>query len=173
MTRKITSNLQNKYKNIALLTQCLLLFFKNLFLIKTLKFKSLSLYDKVVIQGNEIEIIWNVTGCHKIKIEGVGVVSGNTHGIKFIFSNRINPIEITFFGVANKIKKRMPIENTKITLIQKFISNIEIPIANIVPFNKQTFESNLSKDKLKIELQNIYFEFDNFAIENYKPANRI
>jgi len=158
---------------MALLTQCLLLLFKNLLLIRTLKLKSLSLYDRVVIQDNVIEMLWNVKGCHKIRIEGIGVFSGNTHGLKFLFSNRHNPIEITFYGIAKKIKKKIRIENSKINLLDKFIATTEIPIASEVPYNRQKFESELSKDNLKMELQNIYFKFEPFNIDNYKPVNTI
>lgn len=158
---------------MALLMQCLLLLFKNLLLIRTLKLKSLSLYDRVVIQDNEIEMLWNVKGCHKIRIEGIGVFSGNTHGLKFIFSNRHNPIEITFCGIAKKINKKIRIENTRINLLDKFIAKTEIPIASEVPYNRQKFKSELSKNNLKMEMQNIYFEFETFNIENYKPVNTI
>lgn len=158
---------------MALLTQCLLLLFKNLLLIRTLKLRSVSLYDRVVIQDNEIEMLWNVKGCHKIKINGIGVFPGNTHGLKLIFSNRQNPIEITFCGIAKKIKKRIRIENTKINLLDKFIATTEIPIVNEVPYNKQKFECELSKDNLKMELQNISFEFEPFNIDNYKQVKTI
>ena len=153
--------------------QCLLLLFKNLLLIRTLKLRSVSLYDRVVIQNNEIEILWDVKGCHKIIIKGIGVFPGNTHGLKFLFSNRQNPIEITFCGIAKKIKKRIRIENTKINLLDKFIATTEIPIAIEVPYNKQKFECVLIKDNLKMELQNISFEFEPFNIDNYKPVNTI
>jgi len=173
MTRKVTTYFKKKYKKMALLTQCLLLLLKNLLLIRTLKLRSVSLYDRVVIQDNEIEILWNVRGCHKIKINGIGVFSGNTHGLKFIFSNRQNPIEITFCGIAKKIKKIIRIDNTKINLLDKFIATTEIPIAIEVPYNKQKFQCELTKDNLKMELQNVSFEFEPFNIDNYKPVNTI
>ncbi len=173
MTRKLATLIKKKYKKVALHTQCLLLLIKNLFLIRTIKLKNLSLYDHVVIQDNEIEMLWNVRGCHKIKINGIGVFPGNIHGLKFLFSNRHNPIEITFYGVAKKLEKKIRIENTKINLLDKFIATTEIPVAIEVPYNKQKFESELSKDHLKIELQNIFFEFEPFNIDNYKPVKTI
>ncbi len=165
---------------MALLVQCLLLLFKNLLLIRTLKVRSVSLYDRVVIQDNEIEMLWNVKGCHKIKISGIGVFPGNIHGLKFLFSNRHNPVEITFFGIARNLKKRIRIENSKISLLDKFIASTEIPIAIEVPYNQHRLDSVLSKQypqvklseqHLKIELQNISFEFEPFNLEEYKPVN--
>lgn len=158
---------------MAMQAKCLLLLFKNLLLIRTLKLRSVSLYDRVVIKDNEIEMLWNVRGCHKIKINGIGVFPGNTHGLKFIFLNRQNPIEITFCGIARKIKKKIRIKNTKINLLDKFIATTEIPIAIEVPYNKQKFECEISKDNLKVEIQNIFFEFEPFNINNYKPVNTI
>ena len=139
MTKKVTTYLKIKYKKMALLTQCLLLLFRNLLLIRTLKLKSVSLYDRVVIQDNEIEILWNVGGCHKIKINGIGVFPGNTHGLKFLFSNRHNPIEITFFGIARKLKKRILIENEKVDLLDKFIASTEIPVAFEVSITRKVW----------------------------------
>ncbi len=153
--------------------QCLLLFFKNLLLIRILKLSSVSLYDRVVIKDNEIEILWNVSGCHKIKINGIGLFAGNTHGVKVIFSNRQNPIEISFFGIAKIIKKKVLIESTNINLLDKFIATSEIPLAMEVPYNKQIIESEFMKQNLKMELQNVSFEFETSNIDNYKPVNKI
>ena len=158
---------------MAMLTQCLLLLLKNLLLIRTLNLRSVSLHDRVVIQDNEIEMLWKVGGCHKIVIKGIGVFTGNTHGLKFIFSNRQNPIEITFLGIGKKIKKKIRIKHTKINLLDKFIAKTEIPIAIEVPFNKQKFECELSKDNLRMEFQSVFFEFESFNIDNYKPVNSI
>lgn len=158
---------------MALLTQCLLLLFKNLLLIRTLRLRSVSLYDRVVIQDNEIEMLWNVSGCHKIIINGIGVFSGNTHGMKFLFSNRQNPIEITFCGIAKKIKRKIRIENSKINLLDKFIVKTEIPIVIEVPYTSQKIECELSKDNLKMKIPNISCEFEPFNIDNYKPVNTI
>jgi len=174
MTKKVTTYLKKKYKKMALLTQCLLLLFRNLLLIRTLKLKSVSLYDRVVIQDNEIEILWNVGGCHKIKINGIGVFPGNTHGLKFLFSNRHNPIEITFFGIARKLKKRILIENEKVDLLDKFIASTEIPVAFEVSCIRKKIESKLTREILKmehpdikVELDNVLFEFEPFNIEYY------
>jgi hypothetical protein len=165
--------LKNKYKKATLLSQCLLLFFKNIILIRTLKLNSVLLYDRVIIENNEIEIHWIVKGCHKIKVKGIGVFPGNNHGLKFMFSNRHNPIEITFFGISNKIKKKIEIESTKINLLDKFIAITKIPNAIEIPYIKQEFESELSKDILNVELQSVSFEFAEFNIDNYKPVNII
>ncbi|MDP3930670.1 MAG: hypothetical protein Q8R57_16745 [Bacteroidota bacterium] len=173
MERKLITYSKMNYKKLVLQTHCLLLLVKNLLLIRILKIRSVSLYDRVVIQDNEIEILWNVRGCHKIIINRVGVFPGNTHGLKFMFSNRQNPIEITFCGISKKIKKKIQIKNTKINLLNKFIAITEIPIVFEVTYNKQKFQCELIKDNLKMELQNISFEFEPFNIDNYKPVNTI
>jgi hypothetical protein len=154
-----------------------LLLLKNLLLIRTLKLKNVSLYDRVVIQHNEIEMLWNVKGCHKIKINGIGDFPGNTHGLKFIFSNRHNPIEITFFGIARKLKKRIRIENEKVDLLDKFIASTEIPVVHEASCIRNKIESKLTRENLimehldiKVELNNIFFEFEPFNIEYYKPV---
>ncbi len=159
----------------------ILLFLKNILLIKSLKLKSLSVYDRVVIQDNEIEILWNVKGCHKVKINGVGSFVGNIHGIKFLFSNRYNPLEITFYGIAKKIKKRILIENTKINILKSFRANTSIPLLIQVPYNNtvlQTAFSNglalidqplliLKEPIISNKFKNSIIEFEPYAIKNY------
>lgn len=173
MTRKLATYLNKKKKVLAVLTQCLLLLFKNLILIRPLKIQSVCLYDLVVIQGNEIELFWKVRGCHKIKIKGLGVFPGNTAGLKFIFSNRHNPIEVTFYGILKGIKKKIRIENTKINLLDRFMATAKLPVVIEVPYCKQRLQSNLSNYSLKELSPNIYFEFEPFNIDNYKPVNTI
>lgn len=174
MTGKLTTYFNKQYKKIALLTQCLILLFKNLLLIRTLKLNNVSLYDRVVIQNNEIEMLWNVKGCHKIKVNGIGVFPGNTHGLKFLFSNRHNPIEITFFGIARTLKKRILIENEKVDLLDKFIASTEIPVALEVSCMRKKIENKITSENLKVvhpdikvEQNNIFFEFEPFNIEKY------
>ena len=161
-----------------------------MFLIKTLHFKSVSVDDRIVIQDNELEIFWNVKGCHKIKINGIGIFPGNSHGLKFIFTNRHNPIEITFYGIAKELKKKIRIDNIKIDLLNKFVATTEIPVAIEVPYNKQKLEVKFLSDNLKVQiqnvtfdkvqiqnvtfdkvqLQNVTFDFEPFNIENYKQV---
>jgi hypothetical protein len=180
MTKEIATYLNKNFNKLELLTQCNFLFLKNILLIRTLKLKNISIYDKVIIQDNEIEMHWNVKGCHKIKINGIGVFSGNSYGMKFIFSDKHNPIEITFYGIAKKLKKKIHVDNTKIDLVDKFFAKTEIPIAIEVPYNKeilvsqkQNVESKLSKHHLKMSLKEISIEFEHFNIDNYKPIKTI
>jgi hypothetical protein len=165
--------LKTKYKKATLLSHCVLLLLKNVILIKILKLKYVSLYDRIVIEDNEIEILWSVKGCHKIKIKDIGVFPGDINGLKFHFSNRQNPIEITFYGIAKKIKKKIKIKNTKIDLLCKFIAKTEIPIATEVYYSKQNFQCELINDNLEMEFQTISFEFEPFNIDNYKPVIKI
>jgi hypothetical protein len=172
MTKQLTKYLKEKYKKMALLTQCLLLLLKNLLLIRMLKLRSVSLYDRVVIEDNEIEILWKVKGCHKIKIKGLGYFSGNIHGLKLIFTNSINPIEITFCGIAKKITRKFSIKSSTIKLQEKFIAKTNIPIAVAVRFNKEKLQCELTKHNLKVNLENIYFELEPFNLDNYKPLSQ-
>lgn len=172
MRKKLAEFTKKKFKKLALLTQCILLLCRNLLLIRTLKLKNLELYDQVILQGNEIEILWKVKGCHKIKIKGLGYFSGNIHGLKLIFTNSINPIEITFCGIAKRITKEFSIKSSTVKLQKKFIAETNIPIAVAVPFNKEKLECELTKHNLKVNLENIYFELEPFNIDNYKPLTQ-
>jgi hypothetical protein len=174
MTGTITTFLKKKYKIIALHSYCLLILLKNLLLIKTLKLRGVSLSDIVVIQDNEIEILWDVKGCHKIEVNGIGIFPGNSYGIKFVFSNQYNPLEIIFYGIAKKVKRSILIEYTKINFLSKVIAITEIPDNPKLHYNRKQIELKLSNEDLvienhapQIEIENIYFEFEKFKFEKY------
>jgi len=170
MKKKKDKNIKTTYLKLKLAIQCLALFSKNLLFIKSLKLKELTLYDRVVIKENEIEILWDVRGCHKIKIKGMGIFPGNIYGIKLFFTDRQNPIEITFYGIAKKLKKRLGIVATEINLLNKFIVNTSIPNTFEIPLNKFAIISEFTKLQLQINTQDIYFDIEPFNIENYKQA---
>jgi hypothetical protein len=171
MQSKLTRYLYRKQKKIALIRQCFLLCFKNILLIRTIKLKSVTLYDSVVIEGNEVEIYWRVKGCHKIEINGIGVFPGNIHGLRFLFLNAHNPIEITFFGIAKQLKRQIQINSAKVNLLDKFILTTELPGAIEVPFNRNNYKCEIIKYNLKLETLNISVEFEPFNLKNYKPIN--
>jgi hypothetical protein len=167
--------LKKKRPKIKASLKCNYLLLKNLLLIREIKLKSVIIYDRVIIENNEIEVLWNVTGCHKIKIKGLGIFPGNIHGVKFQFNNFYNPLEITFWGVSKQLKKKIKVENTKINLLNKFYATSEIPITIgiSVPYIKKKFDCSIIKNNITLEQQNIYLEFEPFNLNNYKPVNTI
>ena len=161
------------YNKLLLELHCSCLFVKNLLLIRTLKVNSLALYDRVVIQENEIELLWNVSGCYKIIISGIGVFPGKISGLRFTFTNRNNPIEFTFCGIRNRIKRKIIIKNTVLELRDKFNATAEIPVAIAGPYNLERLESDFSKNKLKLEFQNVYLKLEPLDIKKFKSVNTI
>ena len=169
----IQNTKSNRLRNLSFMIGTLILCLKNLIRKRKLKVDNLSINNSLIIQDNEIEVIWNVSGCHKIEIDGIGILPGNSKGFKFLFSNRYNPIEIKFFGFRKKVTKKVLIKSTKVSLMDKFIIATKLPIAEEVPYSNKKIECQLTKDNLKMELQNIFFEFEPFNIDNYKPINTI
>lgn len=155
------------YKALAVTFHCTGLLLKHLILIKPLKVKRVILCEKIVIQDSEIEILWQATGCHKIIISDIGEFPGNIHGIKLLFSNRNNPIEIIFFGIANKIHKRISIPCTKICLTNKFFASTNLPVPSET--NQIQNEINVSKhvSQLEAKFGSISIGFEPFEINNY------
>ena len=169
----IQNTKSNRLTNLSFMIGTLILCLKNLIRKRKLKVDNLSINNCLIIQNNEIEIIWNVSGCHKIEIDGIGILPGNSKGFKFLFSNRHNPIEIKFFGFRKEVTKKLHIKSTKVDLIDKFSISTKLPIAEEVPYSNKKIECQMSKDNLKMELPNICFDFEPFNIDNYTPINTI
>ncbi len=107
-----------------------LLWCKNLVLFRKLKVQSVFIHDSVVIQGNLINLIWDIKGCYKIKVAGVGVFPGSSHGIRFVFDNNINPLEITFYGTFKNSEQLLYVRSTEIKVLHTFETTTQIPYAH-------------------------------------------
>ncbi len=158
-------------KSGALGLKCTYLLFRNLLFIKMLRFNCVELYDKIVIEGNEIELLWKVKGCHRISIKGIGSFAGNIHGIKFKLVDINQPIDITFHGIERKFQKSLLVKGDKVTLINKFHTNSALPLATEVPHNSEELETSFCNEKLKTDFKYMFVEFEPFNLENYKPSN--
>ncbi|MBL0310577.1 MAG: hypothetical protein IPP77_13155 [Bacteroidetes bacterium] len=169
MKNKITRQIKRITKSIGLSAQCFLLLLKNLILIKTLRVKSVWLYDRVVIQGNEVELFWKVKGCHKIRVAGIGTIKGSLTGIRFKLADITKPIQICFYGIAKRKTETVFFNGAKINLLNKFYTDSTLPIAFAVPYNRENLDCQFSNSKLETNFENITFEFDSFDLNKYEP----
>lgn len=135
-----------------------------------LRVKSVSLYDSIVIEGNEALIFWKVKGCYKIKVSGFGTIKGNATGIKLRITDVTKPIQISFYGIARKISEQIFFNGVKVNLLNKFYSDASMPLAIETPHNRQIIDSHFSNSKLETNFENVFFEFDPFDIDIYKPS---
>ena len=83
--------------------QCSLLYIKHLLLIRSLRIDSVSRREMIVIEGNTLTLLWKVTGCHRIKLKGIGMYPGNIAGIELHFFRELDPLEITFYGIKTAL----------------------------------------------------------------------
>ncbi len=171
MKRKVTRQIKRVFKSIGLSAKCFLVLSKNLLLIKMLRVKSVSLLDSIVIEGNEATLFWKVKGCHRIKIEGIGIAKGNASGIKFKVYDINKPIQICFYGIARRKTESISFSGSKLNLLNKFYSGSDLPLAIEAPYNRNTLESQFSFSKLEPNFENITFEFDFFDQNKYEPLN--
>ena len=173
MKRNVTKKIKRVFKSIGLSAQCLLLLLKNLLHIRMLRVKSVSLYDSVVIEGNEVKIFWNIRGCHKIKIKGIGTVKGNSKGVMFEVCDVTKPIQVCFYGIAKKKTEQIFFSGAKVNLLNKFYSDALMPLAIETPHNRINLDIYFSKSKLESNLENIIFEFDSFDLNKYEPLKNM
>jgi len=173
MKGNVTRQIKKVFKSIGLSAQCFLLLLRNLLLIRMLRVKSVSLYDSVVIEENAVKIFWNVKGCHKIKVEGIGTVQGNCKGVKFIVRDVTKPIQISFYGIARRKTEKIFFNGAKVNLLNKFYSSASMPVAIETPYNRTNLDSHFSKSKLETNFENIIFEFDSFDLNKYEPLKNM
>ena len=91
-----------KIKKLYTFILCGVLFVKNLIFKNSFVLERFLYTNKIIIRGNEAVLSWKITGCHKIIIKNLGLIAGNQSQISLILYKKINPIEITFYGVGGQ-----------------------------------------------------------------------
>jgi len=102
---------------------------KNLVLFRKLKMQDVYIYDSVVIDGNQINLLWDVKGCYKIKVEGLGVFPGNLSGIRFRYKAGYNPLTATFYGIFRNHTQIVAVKSAQVNVLNTFEANFNIPVA--------------------------------------------
>lgn len=172
---------KQKIRKLFVYLQCSFLYVKNLVFVKKFSIEQFSYANNLVIQGNKAELLWIVSGCHKIFIKGFGIIPGNTSTISFIYQSQQSPFEITFFGIGRKETKEVRLEAISIELIDKFIPKIITPqLISIPPIHQKlrcvfansfqfTESTNIIIDiqTPKITPLNLNIQYDPFIKSNY------
>ena len=150
MIEKVASYLKRIFDTVTLRIKIFFLYIKHLFALKTLQVSNVGVTDLFVIEGTEVELLWNVKGCHKIKIEGLITVTGDVSGMKFIFHEALSPLTIKFYGVRKKVKKVIRIESTTVNILTDFHAPIHIPQIEKVPLSEEVLEHKFTGKELTI-----------------------
>ena len=115
---------------------------RNFIFSKKLNLINFSYVNNLATQGNEVEILWDVSGCHKIVIKELYTLPGTTSGIRLIFQFQPKLIEITFYGIGGQQTiKEVFLEVNKITLPNKFTPFIKVPKLCSIAFNQKKIKS--------------------------------
>lgn len=107
------------------------LWIKNFVLFRKLKIQDVYIYDSVVIDGNQVNLLWDVKGCYKIKVDGIGVLPGNLSGIQFRFKAEYNPLNVTFYGIFRRYVQSVEVRSTQVNVLDSFETNCIIPLATV------------------------------------------
>lgn len=140
-------------------------------MLRMLRVTNISLSDKIIIEGNEVDLHWKVKGCHKIKIKSVGTARGNSHGIKFKMVDITKPIEVYFFGIGKTEHTTIYFIGDRINLLNKFISQSLVPVPFSASHPEQKLTCDFSNLKLHTQFDRIFFEIDSFDSHEYQTQN--
>jgi hypothetical protein len=132
---------KSKLKNLIIHINCIFLYLRNLIFRQKLSVKRVIFVNNLNILNNEVEFLFDVTGCHKILVKDLGIFPGKTSSLQYVFQGKKNSIEITFFGYGgHKETKELRFEATLIKLIDKF---------NITTTTPQLSSTYIGKQNLK------------------------
>lgn len=160
-------------RNIKLRIAIIINLLINKLLRRRLSVEYVGVTNGIIFCNTEVQILWIVSGCHKIHIKGIGTFSGNSHGLKFLATKKQTSIEIVFFGFSNEIKKEIKLECKPITILNKFNCRTEIsdkiPILLIsdieIPFNLTVGKDSLLSDNIHFGIDRIDCKIDSFSLK--------
>lgn len=127
----IISVLQRWVQVLLLKIHIAALWIKNLVLFRKLKMHDVYIFDSVVIDGNQVNLLWDVKGCYKVKVEGIGIFPGNLTGIQFRFKAEYNPLNVTFYGIFRRYVESLDVRSTEVSVLDSFETNCCIPLATV------------------------------------------
>lgn len=134
-------------QKILLYLKCKFTYFKNLYFKRKLSVNNILYVEKIITQGNYTELLFDVNGCHKIKIENYGTFHGNVNSIRCIINEKNTPIDIAFFGIQNaKETRQILIKTNSSALTNKFRESVILPNLQSVPI----LRNNLKGKSLNI-----------------------
>jgi len=177
MRRILLEYIKSILKKIFFTLSCFLLFIRNFLGRRKLVVNEALVFEKIVFEGNRINLFWNASGCHKIKVKNVGTFRGGSSGITFNFFEADKPIEICFYGVNEIIEKSIAVNGRRAEILNSFTFTSKLPSAiETSEFNKRLvnmFQDSLLKidvrqPNLKTVFTDFYFEFDSFKNENHE-----
>lgn len=150
-----------------------ILWIKNLVLFKKLKMQDVYIFDSVVIDGNQVNLLWNVDGCYKVKVENLGVFPGNLSGIRFIFNIEYNPLYVTFYGVFRKYTQQVDVRFMQVNVLDRFETICSIPLAFMNSPQISVKQLSQAPEKLLCELSTPELKFGQVEIrfEKYPILN--
>lgn len=164
-----------KIKKLYTFILCGVLFVKNLIFKNSFVLERFLYTNKIIIRGNEAVLSWKITGCHKIIIKNLGLIAGNQSQISLILYKKINPIEITFYGVGGQEEtKNIEIKTSSPSVLNSFTPNTNIINIISIPLFKRDLKNVLVNlfnykepkyiklKKPKIASQNIKINFEPF-----------
>lgn len=105
------------------------LWIKNLVLFRKLKMQDIYIYDSVVVEENQVNLLWDVKGCYKVKVEELGVFPGNLSGIRFRYKAGYNPLTATFYGIFRNHLQIVVVRSAQVNVLNTFEADFNIPVA--------------------------------------------
>lgn len=180
MYKFIKSKIQLIYIDIL----CSLLYIKNLLISKKLFVINFVYTDKLIIRGNETELNWKVTGCHKITIANKTILPGNIKNLNFKLEKKINYLNVTFYGIGGqKQTKKITIESTSPSVLSTFSFKTNLSDLSSVPLIRKNLKKTLDDsfnyqvqkkikiNKPKIVSRKLTINFESFIKTNH-PINQ-
>ena len=164
----------------VLTIRCFFLWFYNLVLRRRLKVSHVYLREPHVLEGSPIQLAWISSGCHRIEIDGGGIVPGNKTGAQFAIRNLSQPIRITFYGFNTVMEESISVRGDRLDSRQIAKPSLKLPICS--GFDASTNEimkASVSCDltasgtSRHIQIPEILVTHQPFDLDKYLPKENL
>lgn len=98
----------------------------NLLFRRRLMVNMLRLTNVVLIKGTIGNLIWETSGCYKIKVADYGNYLPTEPGLIINLEND-DEIKVTFYGVFERIERTIPIKTVVVSLAENFETKSSLP----------------------------------------------
>jgi hypothetical protein len=103
------------------------LFLKNTLLFRRLHIRYVGVGDPLMIEGDRVQLNWNVQGCYKISIAGHGAFRGDVSRVSIRVPNDTRSLRVSFYGIVRKETRKIALNVRKVSFANDFAVNCNIP----------------------------------------------
>jgi hypothetical protein len=126
-SEEIKNKLNRFLQNVIQYLTIIFLYCKNKVIKRSLKLEKIHFLRSVSIYGCKVTIAWQVTGCHKITVQGHRVLPGNRHFLSVTLNHAPEYLVVLFHGIGKKEYRAFHLTQGRVYLSNQFLVHPKFP----------------------------------------------